>query len=81
MRYELREALSRNMLADFGTEWEALTEIREPLQINPPEMLDELVPLWRDGDRDGDRGGTVAGGAELAARARAADSGAGSVPV
>jgi hypothetical protein len=68
MHYELWETLSRNMLADFGTESEALTEIRELLAINPPEMADELVLVWRDGDR----GGTLAEGADLAARARAA---------
>jgi hypothetical protein len=70
MHYELWETLSRNMLADFGTESEALAEIRSLLTFNPPEMADELVLIWRDGER----GGTLAEGAELAARARAAGS-------
>jgi hypothetical protein len=69
MHYELWETLSRNMLADFETEVEALAEIRELLEINPPEMADELVLVWRDGEQ----GGTVVEGAELAARARAVD--------
>ena len=75
MHYELWETLSRNMLADFGTESEALAEVRELLEINPPEMVDELVLVWRDGDR----GGTLAAGAELAARARIGGSGLGSI--
>jgi hypothetical protein len=74
MHYELWETLSRNMLADFATEADALTEIRALLEINPPEMVDELVLVWRDGNR----GGTVAEGAELAARARATGTGRGS---
>jgi hypothetical protein len=77
MHYELWETLSRNMLADFGSEAEALTEIRELLEINPPEMADELVLIWRDGDQ----GGTLAEGAELAARARTTGPGRGSLSV
>src|SRR5688572_13536762 len=73
MHYELWETLSRNMLADFETEADALAEIRALLQINPPEMVDELVLVWRDGSR----GGTLAEGTALAAWARAATSGRG----
>jgi hypothetical protein len=71
MRLELWETLSRNMLADFDTESEALVEIRELLSLNPPDMADELMLVWRDGER----GGTLAEGADLAARARATGSG------
>jgi hypothetical protein len=73
MHYELWGTLSRNMLADFETEADALAEIRALLEINPPEMVDELVLVWRDGNS----GGTLAEGAALAARAGAARSGQG----
>jgi hypothetical protein len=73
MHYEPWETLSRNMLADFATEADALAEIRALLKINPPAMVDELALVWRDGTR----GGTLAAGAALAARARAAESGRG----
>ena len=66
MHYELWDLLSRNMLADFDTESEALVAVRELLAINPPEMADELTLAWRDGDR----GGVFAEGAALAKRAR-----------
>jgi hypothetical protein len=67
VHYELWDMLSRNMLADFGSEAEALAEIRDLLELNPAEMMDELVLIWRDGEQ----GGTLAEGAELADRARA----------
>ena len=73
MHYELWETLSRNMLADFETEADALSEICALLDLNPPEMVDELVLVWRDGTQ----GGTLAEGADLAARARAARAGRG----
>jgi hypothetical protein len=73
MHYEFWETVSRNMLADFATESEALTEVRDLLEINTPDMVDELVLVWRDGAR----GGTVAEGADLAARARGDGSGRG----
>ena len=66
MHYELWEVLSRNLLADFDTEPEALTAVRELLAVNPAEMADELALVWRDGAD----GGTIARGAALAARAR-----------
>ena len=69
MHYELWDMVSRNMLVDFDTEADALSAIRELLDVNEPEMAAELVLLWRDGDQ----GGTLAEGAELAARARATD--------
>jgi len=71
MHYELWELLSRNLLADFDTEPEALTAVRDLLAVNPPEMADELVLVWRDGAE----GGTLAQGTALAARARGADPG------
>jgi hypothetical protein len=75
MHYELWETLSRNMLADFGSEAEALAEIRELLNLNPAEMADQLALIWRDGEQ----GGTLAEGAELAAGARATGPGRGSL--
>jgi hypothetical protein len=77
MHYELWDIVSRNMLMDFGSETEALTEIRALLDINTPDMADELVLLWRDGAD----GGTVAEGATLAARARNTGPERGSLPV
>jgi hypothetical protein len=71
MHYELWELLSRNLLADFDTETEALTCVRDLLAINPPEMAEELILVWRDGAD----GGTVAEGTALAALARRADQG------
>lgn len=71
MHYELWDLLSRNMMADFETEVEALTAVRDLLALNTPEMTDELILVWRDADR----GGTIAEGAELAARARAVTPG------
>ena len=71
MHYELWDPLSRNLLADFDTESEALVAVRDLLAINPPEMADELTLAWRDGER----GGVVAEGAALAARARMIGSG------
>lgn len=71
MHYELWDLLSRNLLADFDSESEALTAVRDLLAINPPEMADELVLVWRNGDT----GGTLAEGACLADRARGADPG------
>jgi hypothetical protein len=65
MHYELWDTASRNLLADFDTEPEALTAVRELLTINPPEMADELVLVWRDGSE----GGILAEGATLSARA------------
>ena len=75
MHYELWETLSRNMLADFETEADALAKVRALLEINPPEMVDEFVLVWRDGHR----GGMLVEGSELAARSRAADSELGSI--
>ena len=77
MHFELWELLARNLLADFDTEPEALTAVRELLAANPPEMADELALVWRDGAE----GGTLAQGAALAARARGADPGHESVAV
>jgi hypothetical protein len=74
MHYELWDLLSRNLLADFDTEPEALTAVRDLLAINPSEMADELMLVWRDGSD----GGTLAEGATLAARAR--DVGPGRAP-
>jgi hypothetical protein len=71
MHYELLDLLSRNLLADFDTEPEALTSVRDRLAINPPEMADELIPVRRDGSD----GGTLAEGAALGARARGIDPG------
>jgi hypothetical protein len=71
MHYELWDALSRNLLADFDTEPEALTAVRELLAINPPEMADELALVWRDGSK----GGALAEGATLTARAQSTDPG------
>jgi hypothetical protein len=68
MHYELWEMVSRNMLADFESEAEALAEIRRLFEINPPEMVEDLMLAWRDGNR----GGTLAEGASLAQLARAA---------
>jgi hypothetical protein len=65
MRYELWDLTSRNLLDDFDTESEALKAVRDLLAINEPNMAGELMLVWRDGDA----GGTVAEGAELAARA------------
>ena len=48
MHFELWDSVSRNLLADFDTEPEALTAVRELIAINPPEMADELV-VRRDG--------------------------------
>jgi hypothetical protein len=77
MHYELWDMLSRNLLADFDTEPEALIAVCELLAINPPEMADELVLVWRDGAK----GGTLAEGATLAARARGAGPGRAPVSV
>lgn len=71
MHYELWDVLSRNLLADFDSESEALVAVRELLEINSSEMADELILVWREGDR----GGTLAEGAELAVRARATGPG------
>jgi hypothetical protein len=49
MHYELWDLLSRNLLADFDSESDALTAVRDILAINPPEMADELVLVRRDG--------------------------------
>jgi hypothetical protein len=65
MHYELWDLPSRNMLADFDTETEALTAVRDLLAINPPEMADTLILVWRDGGA----GGTLAEGAALASQA------------
>jgi hypothetical protein len=75
MHYELWDLLSRNLLADFDTEPEALTAVRDLLAINPPEMAEELALVWRDGAD----GGTLAEGTALAARAQ--DSGADRTPL
>ena len=64
MHYELRDVVSRNLLADFDTEGEALSVVRELLAINAPDMADELVLVWRDTER----GGMVAEGRKLFAR-------------
>lgn len=77
MHYELWDSASRNMLMDFGSEAEALVEIRALLDVNAPDMADELVLLWRDGAV----GGTVAEGAELAARAHNSGSDRGSLRI
>ena len=71
MHYELWDVTSRNMLADFDTEAEALREVRGLLAINPPDMADELLLVWRDGDQ----GGTLAEGTALASRAEAVGPG------
>ncbi|MGE3269123.1 MAG: hypothetical protein AB7P40_10270 [Chloroflexota bacterium] len=70
MHYELWDSLSRNLLADFDTESEALTAVRDLLASNPPEMANELVLVWRDGAQ----GGTLAEGSGLSVRAQAANS-------
>jgi len=67
MHYELWDLNSRNMVADFDTEAEALAAVHELLAINSPDMADGLVLVWREADR----GAPVAEGAELAARAEA----------
>ena len=64
MHYELWDLPSRNMLADFDTEPEALVAVRDLLAINPPEMADELMLVWRDGSA----GGKLAEGTALAPR-------------
>jgi glutamyl-tRNA synthetase len=56
---------------DRGATAELLTAVRDRLAISPPSTADELLLVWRDGDR----GGTLAQGAELAARARATSRG------
>jgi hypothetical protein len=66
MHYELWDLRSRNMLADFDAESEALVAVRDLLAINPLEMADELTLAWRDSEQ----GGVVAEGATLVARAR-----------
>jgi hypothetical protein len=71
MYYELWDVVSRNLLADFDTEEQALTAVRDLLAINPPEMADELMLVWRDGEQ----GGTLAEGLDLASRARATGPG------
>ncbi len=71
MHYELWDLLSRNLLADFDTEPEALIAVRDLLAINSPEMADELTLAWRDGER----GGIVAEGTALAVRARLVNAG------
>lgn len=71
MHYELWDVRSRNMLADYDTESEALAAVRELLAINEPEMADELALAWRDGSA----GGTVAEGVTLASRAQQAGPG------
>jgi len=65
MHYELWDLLSPNLLADFDSEMEALTAVRDLLAINPAEMADELALVWRDGAE----GGTLAEGSNLAQRA------------
>ncbi len=67
MHYELWDVRSRNMLADFDTEAEALMAVRDFLAINSPDMADELTVVWRDEDR----GAAVAEGSELARHAGA----------
>jgi hypothetical protein len=71
MHYELWDLASRNLLDDFATQAEALTELAALLAINEPDMARDLV-LLRVGGPDG--GATVASGAELARRAKAAAS-------
>jgi hypothetical protein len=48
---------------------------RGMLAINPPDMADELILVWRDGAA----GGILAEGAELASRAREIEPGHSSV--
>jgi len=50
MHCELWDLDSRNMLADFDTEQEALTAVRDLLAINSPDVTNELTLVWRDGD-------------------------------
>jgi hypothetical protein len=71
MHYELWDLLSRNLLADFDSESEALTAVRDLLAINPAEMAEELALVWRNGAD----GGTLAEGAVLARRAHDAGPG------
>ena len=71
MHFELWDLQSRNLLADFDTEADALAGVRDLLAINAPDMADELILIWREDDR----GGTIAERAELATRARAIVSG------
>ncbi|MCC7371749.1 MAG: hypothetical protein IT306_25245 [Chloroflexi bacterium] len=61
MHYELWDFRSRNLLADFDTEQEALTAVNELLAVNDLSMADDLALVWRDGGV----GGAVAEGAAL----------------
>ena len=77
MHYELWDTGSRNLLDDFATEAEALSAIRALLAVNEPDMAEGLL-LVRIGGPDG--GAAVASGADLAARARAAQRERGRLP-
>jgi hypothetical protein len=70
MHYELWDTVSRNLVDDFATEAEALVALAALLTINQPDMADGLLLLRVGGP---DEGATVASGAGLAARARAAE--------
>jgi hypothetical protein len=67
--YELWDTQSRNLLEDFDTEAEALAAARELIELNPASYPDALALCRVDGPG---RLVTLAKGAELAARIRAA---------
>ena len=69
MHYELWDTVSRNLLDDFAAEAEALSAIGALVAVNEPDMAEGLL-LLRIGGPDEDA--TVASGAALAVRARAA---------
>jgi len=64
-RYELWDVDAGNLIGAFGTEAEALIEVRELLAVNGRAYADDLALArrWSDG------GEPIAEGAELARRA------------
>jgi len=69
--FELWETRSRNLIADYDTEAEALAEVWAAMHLHGPEYADSLMLV-----QVGPWGGltTLASGRELATRAQAAQA-------
>ena len=68
--YEVWDMRSGNLLGSYAAEWEALAQVRD-LDV-AAARVDTLALVWGDED-DEEQGGTLAEGAVLIARARAAE--------
>lgn len=53
MHFEVWDVASRNVLANFETEGEALAAVRDLLAIITSDPADEMVLVWRDADGGG----------------------------